>query len=62
MIDPTREMIVAGVRKLDELKRCSLPDDVLVEAMWFAMNEARTGREQIGAGYFPRPPLDLDPV
>mgnify|MGYP001584083537 CR=1 FL=1 len=46
--DPTREMIAAGAWKLRDLKNLSPPDNVLVEAVWFAMNEARTQWERIG--------------
>lgn len=47
MTDPTREMLAAGVRKLNEIRHWSPPDDVLVEAIWFAMDEARTKWEQM---------------
>ncbi len=46
MTAPTREMIAAGVQKLRELRNWSPPDDVLVEALWFAMDEARTQWER----------------
>ena len=48
---PTREMIAAGAWKLRELRQWGASDDVLVESVWFAMDEARTRREQTGTGY-----------
>lgn len=45
MTGPTHAMIIAGARKLRELRVWNPPDVVVVEAVWYEMEEQR---ERIG--------------
>ena len=53
---PTREMIAAGAQKLNELRQYRhLKDDVVAEAVWCAMDEARTKWERTKDEYISPP-------